>query len=70
MPAKTSAVRIAGMIEVRPTTMIELISTRIKAIAIDDSSAMRDERVVVEDGSPAVVPIESPVAKTPAETGK
>jgi hypothetical protein len=58
MPAKPSG------------AMIEVRSIRIKTIPIDDSPAMRDERVVVEDGSPAVVPIESPVVKTPAEAGK
>jgi hypothetical protein len=60
--AKTSAMRIGGMIEAR--------SRRIRTIAVDDGPAMRNVRVVVEFDSPAVVPIVSPTVPTPAEAGK
>jgi hypothetical protein len=59
---KAAAARIGGVIEVR--------STRMKTIAVDDSGAMRDKRVVVVDDSPAAVPIESPTVPAPAEAGK
>jgi hypothetical protein len=58
----TSAMSIGGVIEVH--------STRMKTIAIDDRPAMRDVRVVVVDDSPIVMPIESPMVPTPAEAGK
>ena len=62
MTGKAATVNVRGMIEVR--------STRTKVIAIDDSPAMRDERVVVVDDSSAAVPIESPTVPTPPEAGK
>jgi hypothetical protein len=62
MTSEATAVNVPGMIEVR--------STRMKTIAIDDSPAMRDKRVVVVDYSPAAVPIVSPTVPTPAEAGK
>jgi hypothetical protein len=49
---------------------VEVHSTRMKTIAIHDSPAMRDVRVVVVDDSPIVMPIESPMVPTPAEAGK
>ena len=49
---------------------IEVRWSRMKIIAIDDSPAMRDVRVVVVDDSPVVVPIVSPVVPTPAEAAK
>ena len=62
MSVKLSTVRI-GMIEVR--------SARIKTIAVDNSSAMGDVRVVVVDDPPAfVAPIISPVIPSPAEAAK
>jgi hypothetical protein len=62
MTSRATGVNVRAMIEVR--------STRMKIIAVDDSPAMRDERVVVVDDSPAAVPIESPTVPTPAEAGK
>jgi hypothetical protein len=62
MTSKATGVNVRGMTEVR--------STRMKTIAIDDSRAMRDERVVVVEDSPAAVPIESPTRPAPAEAGK
>src|SRR5580700_5466786 len=50
--------------------MVEVCSNRMKTIAVDDGSAMRDVRVVVVDDSPAVMPIESPVVPTPSEAAK
>ena len=50
--------------------MIEVGTIRMKTIVVDDGSAMRDVRVVVENGSPAVMPIESPMLKTPAEAAE
>ena len=50
--------------------IIGVRSTRMKTIAIDDSRAVRDVRVVVVDHSSAVVPIESPIVPTPAEAAK
>jgi hypothetical protein len=73
LPAKIIAVDIAAMTEVSSmveAATIEVPSVRIKIIAIDDGPAMRDERVVVEDDSPAAVPIEIPMVKTPAEAGE
>jgi hypothetical protein len=70
LPAKIIAVDIASMTEVSSmveTATIEVSSVRIKIIAIDYGPAMRDERVVVEDDSPAAAPIEIPMVKTPAE---
>jgi hypothetical protein len=58
----TTNVTVCGMIEVR--------SARMKTIAINDSPAMRDERVVVVENSPTAAPIESPTVPTPAEAGK
>jgi hypothetical protein len=52
-------------------SMIEVRSTRMNIIAIDDSLAMRDVRVVVVDDPPAfMAPIISPVMPTPAEAAK
>jgi hypothetical protein len=62
IPAKAAAAGIGGMIEVR--------SIRMKIIAVDDSRAMRDKRVVVVDDSPPAVPVESPTVPTPGEAGK
>jgi hypothetical protein len=62
MTRKATGMKVPGMIEVR--------STRMKTVAVDDSPAMRDERVVVIEDSPAAVPIESPIVPTPAEPGK
>jgi hypothetical protein len=62
MTGKATGMNVPGMIEVR--------STRMKIIAVDDSPAMRDERVVVIEDSPAAVPIETPTVPTPAEAGK
>jgi membrane-bound ClpP family serine protease len=62
MTSEATAVNVRGMIEVR--------STRMKTIAIDDSPAMRNERVVVVDDSSAAVPVEAPTVPTPAEAGK
>ena len=59
MPAKSSA-----------GPLVEVHSTRMKIIAIDDSPAVRDVRVVVIDNSPVVAPIVPPVAPTPAEAAK
>ena len=73
LPAKIIAVDIAAMTEVSSmveAATIEVPSVRIKIIAIDDGPAMRDERVVVEDDSPAAAPIEIPMVKTPAEAGE
>jgi hypothetical protein len=58
---KTSTMRI-GMIEVR--------SSRMKTIAIDDGPAMRNVCVVVVFDSAAVAPIVSPTVPTPAEARK
>ena len=57
-----SSTKITGMIEVR--------STRMKTITIDDSRAVGAIRVVVVNDSPAMVPIESPIVPTPAEATK
>src|SRR5437667_9805111 len=62
MPVRSSAAKTGALINIR--------STRMKIIAIDDRPAIRDESVVVENGSPAVMPIESPMVKTPAETAE
>src|SRR5437879_2842114 len=62
VPRTTSAIKIAAMIEV--------CSTRMKTVAIDDGPAMRDVGVVVVDDSPVVMPIISPVVPTPAEAAK
>jgi hypothetical protein len=59
MPGKAVATKIAGMIEVR--------ASRIKTIAIDDGTAMRNVSIVIEFDSPAVMPIISPSVPTPAE---
>ena len=62
-PADTAAMSIGGTIEVR--------SIRTKTIAIHDSPAVGDVRVVVVDDPPAfVAPIISPVMPTPAEAAK
>ena len=61
MPVKASAAKIAGVIEIPPTA---------KIIAIDDCPAVRDECVVVENDSPAAMPIVSPMVKTPAEAAE
>src|ERR1700681_3178498 len=50
--------------------MIDAPSIRMNAIAIDDSSAVRNVCVVVVDDAPVVVPIESPIVPTPAESAK
>lgn len=55
---------------VNARAMIEVPSTRMKIIAIDDRPAMRDKRVVVVDHSPAAVPIVAPTVPAPAEAGK
>ena len=59
MPAKSSA---GPMVEVR--------STRMKTVAVDNGPAVRDVRVVVVDDSPVVVPIVSPMVPAPAEAAK
>jgi hypothetical protein len=63
MTSKATGVNVRAMIEV-------VHSSRTKIIAVDDRPAMRDERVVVVDDSPAAVPIVSPTVPTPAEAGK
>lgn len=50
--------------------MIEVRSSRLKTISIDDGPAMRDVGVVIVDDSAVVVPIVSPVVPTPTEAGK
>ena len=62
MSSKTASVKVRG------TSKATSIYT--KTIAVDDSRAMRDERVVVVDYSAGAVPIESPMVPTPAEAGK
>ena len=53
--------------ETTASPIVEVRSTRMKIVAIDDGPAMRDVRVVVIDDSPVVVPIVPPVGPTPAE---
>jgi hypothetical protein len=65
--SKATGVNVGSMIEVRSTRMKTIV---VDDSAIDDSRAMRDERVVVVEDSPAAVPIESPTVPTPAEAGK
>jgi hypothetical protein len=50
--------------------MVEVCSNRMKTIAVDDGSAMRDVRVVVVDDSPAAVPTVSPIVPSPAKAAK
>jgi hypothetical protein len=62
--AKTTMTKIAmssktASVKVRGTSKATSIYT--ETIAIDDSRAMRDERVVVVDYSAGAVPIESPM---------
>ena len=60
MSVETSAMRIAGILEVASIP---------KIVAIDYRPAMRNVGVVVVDNSPIVVPIVSPMVPTPAEAG-
>ena len=59
MSVKTSAATTGATIEARPAGM--------EIIAIDDSPATRDIRVVVVNDPAAVMPIESPMVPAPAE---
>ena len=49
---------------------VEIRSTAVKVVAIDDRAAVRDVGVVVIDDSTVVVPIVSPMMPAPAEAGK
>lgn len=67
-PTRTPASKTAASAKIAATA--EAPTIRTKAIAVDDTRATRDKRVVVVDDSPAATPIESPTVPSPAEAGK
>src|SRR5258707_9459643 len=50
--------------------MVEVHSTGVKTVAVDNRRAVREVRVVVVDDSAVVAPIESPMAPTPTKAAE